>query len=1196
MTQQIQLLEVEKISRTTTQQKIDSNLLYTARMLAGHEAAPGIAYLNTGIDLDQKNNLVVDIKARVSEALLLQLRGMGAQVLFFSERYGSIRALLPASQLESAAALPDVIFIGRKQGYILEGAGGDQRRAAGFGQRAARVKSQLSGLLQSGQTSGTGQGSVTTEGDLTHRAFDARGAFGINGAWLKIGVLSDSADALGSATAAQGTGDLPPTCPGSGGPCLTILQDFGGGSDEGTAMMEIIYDMAPGASLYFATADVSEAGFAQNIQNLRNAGCDIIVDDVFYFDEPVFQDGVVAQAVSAVAASGALYFSSAGNEGNVDSATAGYFEGDFNDAGSPAFTFPGGAKSGTIHNFGSAGAPVNGDIILAAGFDYTLNWADPSGASSNDYDLFLVDQSGQVLASSTNIQSGSQDPFEEIAPPFPNPGDRLVVFKTAAAKNVFFAINTIRGLLTVATPGQTHGHSAASATGIFSVAATPAAAAFGPGSPSGPFPNPFNSSDQVEVFTSDGPRRVFFNPDGTPITPGNFSSSGGAVRSKPDITGADGVSTTLPPGSGLNPFYGTSAAAPSAASVAALVKSAKPGLTQSDIRNALVNTAIDIMAPGADRDSGAGIVMAFEAVSSLGVPGFANPELDTVTASENPGNGDGVLEAGEGGRLVIGLKNTSGVQSATAITTILTTTTQGVTVTQPNSSAYADILAGATGGNNLSPFTFTLASNFPCAQSVDFMLTVTYTGGPVRVLTFSVPTGMVTLSASLGSKPPTIPGLTTATGTQLDRIFRDGNPSACGSVKPFPGTLGTNSRTYDSYTFTACQSSCISPTVSSANGSSLFESAYSPSFDPNNIGTNYIGDAGSSGNMQSVSIDLTAGNSYTFVVNDVPGTSAGTSYTMQIPVCAFNCNFNQVPVAKVRSVTVTAATIGGSANANIDNGSFDPDGDPITITQSPAGPYPNGVTSVMLTVVDSKGATAQATAMVTVLDPTTIVLSSSSNPAAFPAPITLTATLTPAIATGPVTFMDGAATLGVGILSGGVANFTTNALAIGSHTITAVYGGNGSIGSGISPPLTQTMTGSTALTADVGVSIALVPNNPVIAIGGQLAVNVTVTNFDANNAAQVALNLNSIGPAELDSLTPASGASCVQGQGQSVQCTIPTLAPGTNEVFSVVLRPLFSDARTLTVLAAEASDTTDSNSANNSASQTIPVRFKPFRQ
>src|SRR6202035_851029 len=139
----------------------------------------------------------------------------------------------------------------------------------------------------------------------------------------------------GALTAAQATGDMPPNCPGPGGPCITVLQDFLSfrASDEGTAMMEIIYDMAPGASLFFATADVSEGQFASNIQNLRNAGCDIIVDDVFYFDEPVFQDGIVAQAVNSVTASGALYFSSAGNEGNLDAGTSGYFEGDFNDSG-----------------------------------------------------------------------------------------------------------------------------------------------------------------------------------------------------------------------------------------------------------------------------------------------------------------------------------------------------------------------------------------------------------------------------------------------------------------------------------------------------------------------------------------------------------------------------------------------------------------------------------------------------------------------------------------------------------------------------------------------------------------------------------------------------------------------------------------------------------------------------------------------
>jgi len=66
----------------------------------------------------------------------------------------------------------------------------------------------------------------------------------------------------------------------------------------------------------FRQADNSEASFAQNILDLRNvSGCDIIVDDVFYFDEPVFQDGIVAQAVTTVTTSGHLFLF-AGNEGN----------------------------------------------------------------------------------------------------------------------------------------------------------------------------------------------------------------------------------------------------------------------------------------------------------------------------------------------------------------------------------------------------------------------------------------------------------------------------------------------------------------------------------------------------------------------------------------------------------------------------------------------------------------------------------------------------------------------------------------------------------------------------------------------------------------------------------------------------------------------------------------------------------------
>jgi hypothetical protein len=76
-------------------------------------------------------------------------------------------------------------------------------------------------------------------------------------------------------------------------------------------------------------------------------------------------------------------------------------------------------------------------------------------------------------------------------------------------------------------------------------------------------------------------------------------------------------------------------------------------------------------------------------------------------------------------------------------------------------------------------------------------------------------------------------------------------------------------------------------------------------------------------------------------------------------------------VAKVKNVTV-AADENCEANASIDDGSFDPDGNPVTITQSPAGPYPLGTTNVLLTITDSFGATSQASATVTVEDATAL--------------------------------------------------------------------------------------------------------------------------------------------------------------------------------------------------------------------------------
>jgi Subtilase family len=694
---QMQALQQEKASRTPAQQKIDSNVLYTIRMLAGKPAAPGVPFLYTGVDLDASNNIVADIVANVTDPLLEQISAIGGQVLYVNRELRSIRAIIPPGQVETIAASPDVIFIWPKQGSMTAGNQAAGRigpthfleTAPGFQERAARVRQRLARAMSTPGFPIVGQGSVETEGDFTHRAVDARGTFGVDGTGLKIGVLSDG---VTSRALSQATGDLPPNC--GTPPCLTVLSGQAGAGNEGTAIMEIIHDMVPGASLYFATADNSITSFAANIRALQTAGCSIIVDDVFYFVETPFQDGqtaavvstsqggVVTQAVNDVVAAGAFYFSSAGNEGNLDGSTSGTYEGDFvpQAAASPLPT-------GNVHNFGSGNGFVS---VTSPGVQVVgLFWSDPLGGSGNDYDLYLLNSTGSsILGASTNIQNGTQDPVELIGSANVINNNRLVVFQKTGAANRFFHLVLFRGKLAVATSGETHGHSAAS--GAYTVAATPAAKSAGAPTPNGPFPNPFTSASQTEFFSSDGLRHIFFNGDSTAITPGDFSSTGGDVLNKPDITAADGVSITGVGGFG-SPFYGTSAAAPAAASVAALVLSAKPTLTAAEMRTALTSTAIDIMAPGYDRDSGSGIVMAWEAISSLGVTGNADPALGTIAASENPGNRNGVIEAGEGASLVIALKNTGGAKAATGVTATLTTSTPLVYITQPATSTYADM-------------------------------------------------------------------------------------------------------------------------------------------------------------------------------------------------------------------------------------------------------------------------------------------------------------------------------------------------------------------------------------------------------------------------------------------------------------------------------------------------------------------------
>src|SRR5262249_19990066 len=140
-----------------------------------------------------------------------------------------------------------------------------------------------------------------SQGDVAHRAAEARSFFGYDGSGVKICVLSDGVDSLATL---QASGDLPPA--------VDVLPGQAGEGDEGSAMLEIVHDLAPGAQLGFATADPDVATFATNIIALKDSGCNVIVDDVLYLVESPFQDLDIAEAVNQVTAAGVLYFSSAG--------------------------------------------------------------------------------------------------------------------------------------------------------------------------------------------------------------------------------------------------------------------------------------------------------------------------------------------------------------------------------------------------------------------------------------------------------------------------------------------------------------------------------------------------------------------------------------------------------------------------------------------------------------------------------------------------------------------------------------------------------------------------------------------------------------------------------------------------------------------------------------------------------------------
>ena len=465
-------------------------------------------------------------------------------------------------------------------------------------------------------------GKVTSQGVAALHA-DVVQARGYTGAGITIGVVSDSydqatADSAGYAPATRAADDIASgDLPAAG---VTVLQNDPDPvddevTDEGRAMLQIIHDVAPDAALAFSIDGGTQTDFADNIRTLRTnstAPCDIILDDVTYFDEPFFSDGPAAQAVDEIVTSTSLagrpviYYSAAGNDGDLsyaaDFTPVTDAAGRANPPGVNLTQVPENLTAGGFHNFKKAGIGRGTKIVQVVTISYddaTLNfqWDDPYGNPTTDYNLLVFDANGNYRDDLSGIDNNFRtgEPSELVSLPLNQDGSdttyKLVISKSGngagTATHLRYIVEdsdaTVVGKYLRTAQPTIYGHSgAANADGV---------AAYD-----------VHDLSTPESYESFGPVTIYFDDAGNRLaTP--------LVRQQPTIATVDGVDTTFFPEGPLNAsdgsgtdsdndgfpnFYGTSAAAPHAAGGAALLLQAAGGkgsLTAAAMRSLLESTA-----------------------------------------------------------------------------------------------------------------------------------------------------------------------------------------------------------------------------------------------------------------------------------------------------------------------------------------------------------------------------------------------------------------------------------------------------------------------------------------------------------------------------------------------------------------------------------------------------------------------------
>lgn len=560
--------------------------------------------------LRQGNRVLVYVRFdRGAAAAVGALRAAGAKIVDVSRRYQTVTVAAKPADLPKLDDPAGVRAVTEALTPIVRGTGGPV---------AATTPYKACFGLE------------TSEGDVQLRAAEARAKFEVAGSGTKVGILSDSfnRDPTTPTGAAEdvANGDLP----GLGNPCgyatpVQVLDDTEAeGADEGRAMAQIVHDLAPGAAIAFATAFNGEPSFAENVEALAAAGAKEIVDDVSYLEEPFFQEGPVGVAISKVTAgSDVAYFSAAGNDNSVDAEgnEIGSWEAKFRDSGScPAAVVALGPAFNPSHcaDFDPTVSTDNTfEITVSPGAELVvdLQWAEPWEGVASDFDAFLLSSANKLIAGSAeeNIVE-SQRPLEVVG--WENESStaakvRLVInrFSGATPRLKFILVQNGSGV--TATEYKKSSEGDVVGPTIFGHNGGKDAMTIGA--------IRYTTKSAPEVFSSRGPVTHYFEPV-KPAETGPAAALGSPeVLAKPDVVATDGGANTFfgTCTSNVWRFFGTSAAAPHAAAVAALEREGKPSANATAVKKAEAEGAVAVGFP--PTAVGSGLVSAVGALEKLGV-------------------------------------------------------------------------------------------------------------------------------------------------------------------------------------------------------------------------------------------------------------------------------------------------------------------------------------------------------------------------------------------------------------------------------------------------------------------------------------------------------------------------------------------------------------------------------------------------